>query len=185
MLQHLFIAVISSSVVSGIFVFFIRSVLSKWLDQEFNKRHAELEQKIKTANKTEEMFRDARLGLYPQLIEVTYRLRNEMREAISSQSAIHWTGNVRQYSIQLTEDLFKYRMFLPNEIFELLHKFKHIAQDAVLLGDTFTRDDKIDDTEGYAKAIDNFHPKLEQANTLFDEIKRAVGSHLQTMRDLR
>lgn len=185
MIEQIFIAFITSSMVSAIFIFFIKTYIQKWLDYEFNKRHAEIEIQKETAKKTEALLSENLLGVYPQLIEIAYRIRKAMDVAISSDSAVDWIGLIRQPAMQLTEDLFRYRFFLPDAIFDHLHELKHISQDAVLLADTFTRDENLNAKQLYIEAIERFRPKYERAVELFDLIKSGIDSRLTEMRHIK
>lgn len=178
MLNQLLISVVTSSVVTGILVFCAKSFFSRWLDHEFEKRHVAYLRKMHLASKTEEALSATRLGLYPELIEIGYRLKNAMLDACEASSAAEWAPEVRELTIRLVEDLYRNRIYLSDDIFNPFHKLKHISQDAMLIGDTFSRVDKINDTVQYEEAMKTFRPKADSAAVLFTQAKEAIDIHL-------
>jgi len=68
-------------------------------------------------------------------------------------------NNISKSGGHLTENLYKYRFFISEEIFEKLHRFKQISQDAIILRDTFTRDEKLFETEEYQRELESKNPQ--------------------------
>jgi hypothetical protein len=55
-------------------------------------------------------------------------------------------------------------------LFDKLHRFKHLAQDALLLQDMWTREERLFDTVGYTQQVAAFGEKLKEIDRLYDEI---------------
>jgi hypothetical protein len=178
-LKEIAVALVTSTVISSILVWFIKQYFEKRLNYEFHMRESVFQKRIEHSNKIETQILDTKIGIYPELMELVYRLSVIMRDGITQDSAFKWGGDMRPLCAQLTEDLFKYRFFLDNELFDILHRFKHIAQDATLLVDIHTRPDKAFNKEEYDMDVQTFIKKQKEAEKLVEEVQRILKERIE------
>jgi len=182
--KEILTAIITSSLVSGLFLYIIKQYSAKWIANEFENRQLKLNYKIKKAEKVETNLLDKQLGIYPELIQLTYRLKNILHDGVQKKFAYEWDPNLRPLGARLTEDLYNYRFFIPSELFEMIHSFKHIVQDAILLVDMHTREDKAFDEDLYKNSIEKFKSISKEAADLFDNIDKSIKLELQSLTQL-
>jgi len=109
---------------------------------------------------------ETRTAIYPQLAEIIYRIRNQVREineateiAVHNRTVSRWDDLLRAFIFackgggpdtyikgvsQLTDDLYKYRLFIDPETWTKLHRFKRLAQNLVALLDKTLREPETD-----------------------------------------
>jgi hypothetical protein len=143
------ISIVSSGVILGVFVFITKRYFDRLIGSEFEKRLKLAQAEIDQAFHVSGVVVDKQIGIYPEIMEVTHRLRNIMRDALDKAHAYEWGPEFRLLCSHLTENLFKYRLFISEELFDALHEFKHIVQDALILHDVQTREENLFDSEGY------------------------------------
>lgn len=168
--DKLIVPVISSSAILGIFVFFIKRYLDRYIVAHFNRleRDRQIDYNLKT--RTSEFVLDNQLGMYAEVVEIIYRLRNEIKQNLKKDNAYEWNPDFHLMVGHLTENMFRYRIFLSNEIFENLHQFKQIAQDGLVLYDTYTRPENVSDNSEYLKQRDRYSVKAEHIDALYNTI---------------
>jgi outer membrane murein-binding lipoprotein Lpp len=143
---------------------------------------------------------ETRRTIYPQLLELVYRLRNDIRSiscAIENYKASKYVGDLESardnlldalkrppHTIpfvglwELTEDLYRNRAFIDHPIWEKLHQFKRIAQDLATTIDLATRspDDFFRGFEEMNKYLDGIVEKFAPAIELqFPKIEALYG----------
>ena len=178
-LKEILIAVLSSSVVLTVFVFALKKYLEHLISYEFDKKLKITSIDIRNLGKLKETLLDTHLAIYPEISELVYRLRNIMREGLNKSAAYKWDANLRPLALHLSENLYKYRLFLPEDIFDQLHEFKNITQDALLLVDTMTRQDQIFNKNKYREAIGQFGAKYTRAEELYQSINLLLRQKLK------
>ena len=183
--KEILIAIITSAVVTGLLVFVIKQYIAKWFAHEFEKKNTMLDHRLRTAEKVDTNFISHQLGIYPEVLELTYRIRNIIREGVRQEYAFDWDANLRPLCAQLTEDLYKFRFYLAEDVFEPLHEFKHIAQDAVLLVDTHTREKALFDQEAYSRRVSDFEGKVRDADELFSTIRELIEAKMLSIQELK
>lgn len=115
-------------------------------------------------------------AIYPQLVEFTYRLRNRFRERLEGtrsdwRDPSRWNAKPKFISFGeelylLTENLYKYRAYLNEDVFQDLHAFKRNLQDAEVLFDRINR------------ALPSGQEKLFEERVR-DSIQRLEGCYLE------
>lgn len=178
-LKEILIAVLSSSVVLTIFVFALKKYIEHLISYEFDKKLQITSIDIRNLGKLKESLLDTHLAIYPEISELVYRLRNIMREGLEKSAAYEWDTDLRQLVLHLSENLYKYRLFLPDDIFDQLHEFKHIVQDALLLVDTRTRQNHIFNKNEYREAIGHFRAKYKRAEEICQSINLLLKQKLK------
>ena len=175
------IPLLSSSAVLGVFVFFIKRYLDRLINLAFDRRSKLFETKWEQSKKTSGFVLDTELGMYPEIAEIVYRIRNVLLQGIKQSHAYKWDANFPLLCAHLTENLYKYRLFLSDNIFEDLHEFKRIAQDALLICDTFTRSENVADNTEYKKLIAGFQHKVERADELHAMIIQDIKNRITSL----
>lgn len=115
---------------------------------------------------------ERRRDIYPEMLELVYRLRNNMREnLISYESNLEESKTYKTFGLMipdklgeelylLTENLFKYRAFIDEESYQLIHRFKRLLQDAQVIFDRIGgRALDIEQEEKWSGSIDDFEEK--------------------------
>jgi len=161
---------------------------------------------------------ETRTATYPQLLELVYRIRNQARSIRST--AWEYTGTKylgwREAYLkrfieasrgdqdgayikglwQLTENLYRYKIFIDAKTWEHLHHFKHVVQDLALVLDRVLRprDSSADEIDRdnrsevdwelnipLTERLDESKPTLErlfqQIDSLHDEITDGLRKH--------
>ena len=103
-----------------------------------------------------------------------YRLRNIIKDGLTKEKAFQWDPAFRPLCAHLTENLYKYRIFLPEKVFDALHEYKHLAQDALLMMDISTRKENVFDREKYKTQIIDFQKRFEDSEEAFHFIDTSL-----------
>jgi len=137
---------------------------------------------------------DRRRDVYPELLELVYRLRNGLRDCVESlqrdpnSSMIPEVGGESLY--HLTENLYQYRAFIDEETFTMLHQYKRRLQDARVIYDrvwfldhTAPRDS---DGQRYRnrEAIDQLERAFPEVDELYREITKRVRDNMESKMQL-
>ncbi|WP_340680366.1 hypothetical protein [Paraglaciecola sp.] len=161
------ISVMTSTVVVGLLAFLIKKYVGEAISYEFKQRFENDATVRKKEKERDKMFFEGRIGIYPELAEVTYRLRNIIVELPKSKFAYELNDELPVLSSHLTEFLFKYRFFLPQSLFLVLHDFKRVSQDTVLLLDVLTREEVIFDPQTIDKNSATLVKNAQKADELY------------------
>lgn len=180
-IKELIVNLIGSSFILGLFLFITKKYFEKWISAEFDRRAKISSSRIDQAFKVSGNILEKETGIYPEILEVTYRLRNIMRDGLTRSHAYDWNPELKPLCAHLTENLFKYRLFISEEIFDALHRFKQITQDALIFYDVQTRDEKLFDTEEYRRKLEEFRPKYKEADELYALILKLIRQKLNSV----
>lgn len=181
LIKELIVNLIGSSFILALFLFISKKYFEKWISVEFDKRAKISSSKIDQSFKVSNDILQKETGIYPEILEVTYRLRNIMRDGMVRSHAYDWNPELKPLCAHLTENLFKYRLFISEEIFDALHRFKQVAQDALIFYDVQTRDEKLFDIEEYRKRLKEFQPKYKEADELYALILKLIRQKLNSI----
>ena len=162
----------------GLFLFILKKYVEGLISLEFQKKAKAFDSLLELNKKVQEFTMDKQLGIYPEIHELLYRLRNIMKDGLEKENAYTWDPAFRPLCAHLTENLFKYRIFLPQPVFEALHDYKHVAQNALMLVDICTRKDNLFDKEQYAKHISDFKRQFEESEKTFEFIDSTLREKL-------
>ncbi len=88
--------------------------------------------------------------------------------------------SIREMSSQFTELLFKYRFFFTPDLFEKLHSFKHLSQDASMILDYLTRRDVLFNKRQYQDKLPALKLKADEADKLVREIEYLINNSTST-----
>ena len=163
-------------------------ILKKWIAQAIEYHYTSLVEREKAVlelEKTKAMgFLQTQSAVYPELVELVYRLRNHFRATMEQirGTKTPYPGRFGEPSIHgfgeelylLTEHLYKHRAFLDRDIFEMLHETKRALQDANVILNTLTRPPERAELQDL--------PREERENrrqVMFDERRSRFAKELQ------
>lgn len=169
-LTSVFVSVITSSVVVGLLVFLVKKYVGEAIAYEF-KRRSEDEALLreKEIKRTEQLFK-SQLGIFPEIAEVTYRLKVILTDEKKMEYAYEWNQELMPLCGHMTEMMFRYRLFLPERLFQNLHDLKRLAQDAMVIADICSRDDNPFEKERFAQERTRIALNAERVERLYAEI---------------
>ena len=182
-LKEIAVSVLSSTVVMGIFVFALKKIISDLISLEFEKRTKLRNHRLEKSFKYDDQFTETEMGVYPEILEMTNRLKNITQDAVKQDLAYKWSGDFRPLTALLTEKLLKYRLILPEDLFQNLHQFKHLCQDLLLQYDILTRDEYEFDKEFYQKQLSSMKEISGQLEIIFGVIEEQMRRKMKALRD--
>jgi len=130
--DQFFPTIITSSVLVGIATWLLKRYFSRRIDNAFNEREKLFESKLRQQEKHKELIYNISSELMPEIQEAVYRSRNLVKETIKNKDLSHLDEMIT-YWTKLSDHLYKYQLFLPENIFELLHRYKRHFQNIVIL----------------------------------------------------
>jgi hypothetical protein len=195
-----------TSALGGLVLWWLRTWLGRKIDSKFKllEERAKVELEVE---KTQALsLLDRRNTIYPEILEVVYRLRNITRDvlAIFPADVLSWdvgvgrsresTAKIRAFESALyllTENLYKYRAFVEEDVFDKLHQFKRNLQDASVVVDRLTRpkegqssrpyaghDPAEDVVEIYVALINKLRALYEDSDKLYHEVTTSIKEDL-------
>jgi len=168
------LAILTSATTVGLFAFFVRQYFQRWLDVRFKPIEHELQLKYDQQKMWSEKVIDGRAGVYPQLLAITYRLRQELEQSVGQESAAYWSPKISELTYHLTRGMDEGRAFLPDEAFKPLHEFKHLCQDIVVELDRLTRPGAVDDKQAREAANPVLSTKVARVQEIYPAIESAL-----------
>jgi AAA+ ATPase superfamily predicted ATPase len=158
---------------------------------------------------------ERRVGIYPEMLELVYRLRNQLRSCLDVQERqyLEARGSAIEKPVApiepgvpplgdelylLTENLYKYRAFIDEESFQMLHRYKRLLQDAQVLFNRMDRPlsesirDNNKDLESliarankdfitrYEESIENLKMIYHEIDELYPRITTCIKKHIGT-----
>jgi hypothetical protein len=175
----LIVQVLTSATVLGLFVFVVKNYVEKWLAREFEKRRLSDQHALTQQFKVAEAFLQQQLGIYPEIIELVYRLRNGLRDSLRAQSPQDWSPQVHDLFEHLSDNLYKYRLFITDDVFRKLHRFKVLCKDAVDLQARHASGNNLFRSEDYVQDIHRFESRWREIDALYaqitDEVRRDLS----------
>ena len=169
------ITIVTSATTVGVLAFILRHYLSKWIDLRFKPLEHQLQLEFEERRKLSEALIDRRIGIYPEVLETTYRLRKMLEDGLAQEAAYQWHEDIPVLTHHLTENLFKWRAFLPDLAFEPLHEYKRLCQDIVLILDVLTREDKIKDRNAYVAQFPELKTRVLRLQALYPAIQKVLS----------
>jgi hypothetical protein len=163
-------SILTSSVVVGTLLFIVKKYISEAISHEFQKRAENDSVLRKKEIMRDNAFFESRFGIYPELAEVTYRIKNILSKLTEAKYAYEYSIELSELSAQLTEFLFRYRFFLSGNLFSLLHDFKRISQDTAMLLDIFTRDETVFNSENFKSQQSKLNDTAAQSELIYQKI---------------
>lgn len=153
--QSILIAVLSSGVTGGAIAFVLKRFVERSIEHKFRMIELTKELELTQASGARSVLFEKEMLVYPEINEVIYRSRNAARACVTQ--ATRTRAALRDFQackIHLTENLFKYQIFVPDSEFRALHRFKTEMQEFGVLLDEITRSQRVEDTP--------VNPKLQE-----------------------
>jgi len=141
------------AIIAGLFGL-LTLLIKKWISEAIAHHFQSSIEKTKASLELEKqkghILLERQLGIYPEMLELVYRLRNQLRSCLGGLEIRY--SEARGIEIEkpvppikpggpelgeelylLTENLYKYRAFIDEESFQMLHRYKRLLQDAQVL----------------------------------------------------
>lgn len=122
---------LSTGVLLGAVTWLGRRYIDRRIESFFRERERIADAQIRIAERYEIQRLDVATEAIPVIQEIIYRSRNLVREIEQTQNADLVEDLARCWT-QLGDSLFKYQLFLAEESFESVHRYKGILQNLVL-----------------------------------------------------
>ncbi len=84
--------------------------------------------------------------------------------------AYEWNQELMPLCGHMTEMLFRYRLYLPDALFDKLHDLKRLGQDAMVIADVCSRGDNPFETERFAQEMARIALNAERVERLYAEV---------------
>jgi len=196
-LKHVFVDGAIIVTLFGVFVFLVRKWITEAISHHFKTSLEESKTSLELEKQKALSLFEKRTAIYPEMLELVYRLRNGMRECLQLLKRVKNGSNrmpppghlrIGEELYLLTENLYKYRAFIDEGTFWMLHRYKRILQDAQVLLDRLDRpperkdvknfsdweieyrkavmaryEESIDQLEGIYREIDNLYPRITES----------------------
>ncbi|MCP5150857.1 MAG: hypothetical protein H6983_21475 [Ectothiorhodospiraceae bacterium] len=175
LVEVLLTAIVSSATVSAVLVFALKRYLGGQIDWHFKRRELEYESARRSRDQISEHYLSQRLGIYPEISQLVYRLRNAVNDGMSRPHIAQWDDEFVTLCGELTDGLFRWEYFLPKPLFRQLHDFKRAVQNMLVFYDIRTRPDELDREQAYIEALDRMRPVAATINRLHGEITAAIS----------
>lgn len=126
----------AAAAIWGIF----RYVLTKRIDQHFERLNALAESQVELQRKAAETHIDQELAIYPALSQLVYQAKLGADSARNATDCFQIASpELVSACRDLTTQLVTYRIYLTPELFKQVHDYKHAIQDIIVMADILTR----------------------------------------------
>ena len=174
----------------------MKHFIKKWISESIEHRYKMMLEERKASLEIEKAtgmeFLRGRNAVFPEIVELVYRLRNHFRLTIKNMRTIISAGGQAKNRFEnrgpynfgpelsfLTDNLYKYSIFLGDDVFQMIHKFKRNCQDAAVLLDRITRDENLSDNgpkmiakvEKCKESIERLEDLYQDVNDLYPKIR--------------
>jgi hypothetical protein len=113
---------------------------SEIIDERFNQLENTLGARLELQAAVAKEYLENEIGVYPTISELVYRAKNGADRVRQAKTNMELFNEDLLFSCrELTEQLRRFRLYLPKEIFDDLHHYKHLLQDLLVIGDILTR----------------------------------------------
>jgi len=178
--QSILIAVLSSGVTGGAIAFVLKRFVERSIEHKFRMIELTRESELTQASGARSALFEKELLVYPEINEVIYRSRNAARacatQSTRTRSALR---DFQACKIHLTENLFKYQIFVPDPEFRALHRLKTEMQEFGVLLDEVTRSQKVEDTPVDPKLQEVASGQLVERFATIDELYQSLVPKLK------
>jgi len=151
----------------------LKTYIDRKLQHSDKLRDRQLELEAKTKEKYVEHIHNVRLKAVPEIHEIAYRLRNQCRGKFETWGRDEVDRSMELWA-QYADCLFRYRIFLPEDCFFVLHRYKATVQQLLLHLSSEVERSSLSSPRRDRSASDLTAMYVEQVNERF----AAVGSCL-------
>lgn len=169
----------AAAAIWGIF----RYVLTKRIDQHFERLNALAETQVELQRKAAETHIDQELAIYPALSQLVYQAKlgaNLARDATTCFQIA--SPELVSACRDLTTQLVKFRLYLSPELFKLVHEYKHSIQDIIVMADVLTRPRSQDDLSIPENAKHKLDHLISRIDKQCEEIVTALQFRMTRLR---
>lgn len=144
---------------------------------------------------------ESQKSIYPEMLELVYRLRNDLRDNLNclelqTEESFRGTPPLGEELYLLTENLYKYRAFIDERTFQMLHRYKRLLQDAQVIFNRITRPpnsppignsrDHFEELSRmrfslYQESAEHLGEVYSAVDKLYPQITQNVQEHIQTV----
>jgi hypothetical protein len=177
-------------------LFFLKKYISKAIDYRFTKLDSEYKARIELEKEKSKHLLTERQAIYPEIVSLVYQLRNEYRADVgrirkelskSDEFPFHFIPSFGEKLFILTHNLYKYRAFIPEGTFNLVHRFKRILQDVEVYGNKLTRnresDERSEDQLRFEQDLERhiiyFEENYNEVDELYCKIVKEIQEHMK------
>jgi len=138
------------AVLFGLLTLLIKKWISEAIAHHFQSSLEKTKSSLELEKQKGHILLERRIGIYPEMLELVYRLRNQLRSCLEvlEMQYLEAQGSEIEKPVApiepsvpplgeelylLTENLYKYRAFIDEESFQMLHRYKRLLQDAQVL----------------------------------------------------
>ncbi|ANO50168.1 hypothetical protein [Woeseia oceani] len=175
LVNSVLLAVVTSATTVALLSFVVRYYLKRAVDLRFKPLEDKLQLEFEERRRLNEALLEQRIGIYPEILEITYRLRKMLEQGLEQPSASLWHDDIAALCHHLTENLFRWRAFVPDDVFRDLHEFKRLCQDVTLHLDVLTRKENSSDKAAYQERLPELRARIERAQQLYPAIQNALS----------
>lgn len=146
-LRQILISIVTSCITAAIIGLVGKKILERYIDYIMMKRELSEESLLKSKQSASDALFNRGLSVYPEVVEVLYRCKNLARACLNEQS--YSRAALSEYyrcTVHLSENIYKYRIFFPEETFRRIHRFKGLTQEFYVLLNEVTRSPQVDDS---------------------------------------
>ena len=133
--QFIVANVLITSTLIGIASWLLKRYIGKKIDSIFIEREKLLDSQLRKSEKFEEQMSDILSKVLPDIQEVVYRSRNLLKEIVITKQSNCVEDLIGHWNC-VSNYLFKYQLFIPDNTFEKIHKFKRFLQNFAITLDS-------------------------------------------------
>jgi hypothetical protein len=179
---NVIVSFLSSGAAIAVVLYIGKGVIDGYIKKIFRRRELEFEKHLATLESNAQTLFQKELTVYPEVTEIVYRTRNAARACMDDPPPIASVSDYGACRIHIVENLYKYRLFFPDDVFRNLHRYKTLAQEFGVLLDEVTRSLEVDDApvdpEIRVIAYIQMARKYAELNNLYEELSAAIRSFI-------
>jgi hypothetical protein len=183
LIEQIAVSLASSGIIAVATVFVVKKLFDRSVDHLFQQREAEFKVNVDAKKEATSAMFSKELMVYPEVMEVVYRSRNAARDfIIEKKNDPKIITEFNAVSIHLTDNLYKYKVFFPKDIFDKLHAYKRLALDIVVLINEKTKPLSERTQE---KLVDDLverqlGERYEKLDKLYNELSEEITNYLNS-----
>lgn len=135
------IAGVSGAIISiPIILLIVKRLSQNTLDYFFHQVEKRFATKLELESRIASNLMDKQIAVYPALSEIIYKAKTGVDEIVKAKNKFELLNpDLTEACRTLTTNLHSYRIYLHEDLFSLVHKYKHLLQDVLVITDTYLR----------------------------------------------
>jgi len=183
-LKTIITSVLASFISVGIFTLFAKQVIIKAIELGYQKKVKKYECEISVASKIDSIIKAKSIRVFPEILEVTYRLKDSITISIKEDLAYKWNSDIRTMFLLFSEYLFEYKVYFSNEIFIELHRYKELINEILVIQQKLTVDELQFNKEVYYKNLPEIKNKVNEIEMCFNKLALMISDEINKMRSI-